>query len=144
MKIRCPRCKQRPRPTRHSMYCCPCEREYRAERQEATRAKHRKHNAKRRADRKRQDEDKIQWWMNLSGEALQNVLEEYRRKNKPLPKEYQKAMNRIARARRKREVEHLASLSPKLAQAALRFRKANARGNQVRDARRYYENNPHF
>jgi len=46
MNIMCPRCKQQPRPTVHSMYCRPCERAYRAEHRPETCAKHKRYREK--------------------------------------------------------------------------------------------------
>ena len=128
-------------------YCHPCEREYRAERREATLAKHRKHNKKRAAQIAEDREDDIQWWMHLSGTALAKIKEMYRKQGKALPRTYFTAMRRIERARRRAEVAHLEGLkdkSPGLSKAALRFRNAGLKGSRVKDTREYMDGNPHF
>ena len=139
MKITCPRCGERPRPTINSRYCRPCERDYRAETKDKVRAKNKKYREKNKDRVAKVREDKIGWWLNLSREELENVNRWYREQSKQLPREYHVAMNRLERCRRRKELAHLESLPAPLAKAALRHRKANLSGSRAGDAVRYEE-----
>ena len=139
MKLTCSRCNERPRASVNSHRCRPCEHEYRHGRRTECRAANRKWWARVKKQRAQDREDRIQWWMIQNSDSLNGIKELYRLRQCDLPREYHVAMRRLERQRRHAQLEHLNSLPPKLARAAIKWQKANLSGSRPEDSCREHE-----
>ncbi len=138
-KVPCSRCNKNPRASVKSHRCLACERDYHAANLEARRAAKRRWYQKNKERCAQAREDRIAWWTNHSAEALENIKALYRQSQRDLPREYHVAMRRLEQRRRRAQLEHLNSLPPKLARAAIRWQKACLRGPRPEDSCRERE-----
>ena len=139
MKLTCSRCNDRPRASVKSHRCLPCERDYRLERRTERRAANRRWWAKMKKQRAQDREDRIQWWIRQSPDSMNAIKETYKLRQCDMPREYDIAMRRLERQRRQVQLEHLNTLPPKLARAAIRWQKANLAGSRPEDTVRERE-----
>ena len=138
-KVTCSRCNKNPRASVKSHRCLPCERDYNAAHREVRRAAKRRWYQKNKGQCARARQDRIAWWTNHSAEALESIKTLYRQSQRDLPREYHVAMRRLEQRRRRAQLEHLNSLPPKLARAAIRWQKANLSGSRPADCVRERE-----
>ena len=138
-KVTCSRCNENPRASVKSHRCGDCERAYHASHREARRAAKLKWFNKNKARLAQRFEDRVQFWMHHDAASLLAIKDHYKEAQKDLPREYRVAMHRLERQRRQAQLEHLNSLPPKLARAAIRWQKACLRGSRPEDSCRERE-----